>query len=207
MQKISAETRRLVGGALCLDFANSIDWASDGTERPAHTDVLTEPQHLGSWGQRVELFGADAPLPVSGRELSAARELRSAVRSVFAAIAKGSVPSADALARIERDHAKAAHAGHLVQEGGHWGLDWPLDDPRRVRFAVALDAMDMLREEERLERLRICPGNNCGWLFLDSSGRRRWCSMEVCGSRAKMRRLYQRKVGGRPGGRPPTGAA
>src|SRR5215831_439972 len=35
MQRISPETRRLLGKIACLDFANSVDWASDGTERPA----------------------------------------------------------------------------------------------------------------------------------------------------------------------------
>ena len=44
--------------------------------------------------------------------------------------------------------------------------------------------------------LRACggvPGRRCGWLFLDTSGRRRWCSMTTCGSRVKMRRLYERR--------------
>jgi predicted RNA-binding Zn ribbon-like protein len=45
----------------------------------------------------------------------------------------------------------------------------------------------------------MCPGNNCGWLFLDGSGRRQWCSMEVCGSRAKMRRRYERQRQARAG--------
>jgi predicted RNA-binding Zn ribbon-like protein len=43
--------------------------------------------------------------------------------------------------------------------------------------------------------VRQCPGRNCGWLFLDVSGRRHWCSMATCGSRAKMRRLYARQRG------------
>ena len=30
-------------------------------------------------------------------------------------------------------------------------------------------------------------------LFLDTSGRRRWCSMDTCGSRAKMRAMYARR--------------
>ena len=35
---------------------------------------------------------------------------------------------------------------------------------------------------------------DCGWLFLDTSrsGRRRWCSMQSCGNRAKARRFYAR---------------
>ena len=43
----------------------------------------------------------------------------------------------------------------------------------------------------RPERIREWPGaGGCGWLFYDTSlnGERRWCSMEVCGNRAKGRR-------------------
>lgn len=34
-------------------------------------------------------------------------------------------------------------------------------------------------------RIGACPGHDCGWLFLNTSGRRRWCQMAVCGNRAK----------------------
>jgi predicted RNA-binding Zn ribbon-like protein len=38
-------------------------------------------------------------------------------------------------------------------------------------------------------RLKCCPGQRCGWAFYDrsASSRSRWCSMQVCGARAKMR--------------------
>jgi predicted RNA-binding Zn ribbon-like protein len=72
-------------------------------------------------------------------------------------------------------------------------MDWAAADPRRIRFAVAVDAVALLADPERLGRVRGCPGPQCGWLFLDVSGRRRWCSMTTCGSRVKMRRLYQRR--------------
>lgn len=36
--------------------------------------------------------------------------------------------------------------------------------------------------------VRACPGPRCGWLFTDSSGRRRWCSMQWCGNRNKAQR-------------------
>ena len=44
------------------------------------------------------------------------------------------------------------------------------------------------------ERLRMCEGPNCSWLFIDRSkaGRRRWCDMAVCGNAAKSRRFYAR---------------
>jgi predicted RNA-binding Zn ribbon-like protein len=38
-------------------------------------------------------------------------------------------------------------------------------------------------------RLKSCPGHLCGWAFYDRSAaaRSRWCSMQLCGARAKMR--------------------
>jgi predicted RNA-binding Zn ribbon-like protein len=47
-------------------------------------------------------------------------------------------------------------------------------------------------------RLKACPGDRCGWAFYDrsSGGRSRWCSMQVCGARSKMR-VYRSRQGGR----------
>jgi predicted RNA-binding Zn ribbon-like protein len=44
------------------------------------------------------------------------------------------------------------------------------------------------------DRLRLCEGPNCSWVFIDSSkaGRRRWCDMAVCGNTAKSKRFYAR---------------
>src|SRR5262249_17353576 len=44
------------------------------------------------------------------------------------------------------------------------------------------------------DRLRICHGPNCSWLFIDGSkaSLRRWCDMRVCGNDAKSRRFHAR---------------
>ena len=46
----------------------------------------------------------------------------------------------------------------------------------------------------RLDRVRRCANPECGWLFLDDSrvGKRRWCSMQSCGNRAKAKRHYHK---------------
>lgn len=51
-------------------------------------------------------------------------------------------------------------------------------------------AATQLATSSGLERVRSCPGQDCGWLFLDTSkaGRRRWCSMAICGNRMKTKR-------------------
>jgi SARP family transcriptional regulator, regulator of embCAB operon len=48
--------------------------------------------------------------------------------------------------------------------------------------AVARAAGELLADARRLT-LRRCPSRDCGWLFLDEHGRRRWCSLATCGAR------------------------
>lgn len=182
------ETVKLLGGLPCLDFANSVDWSAEG--ELVKDEVLNTADDLGRWGVRLRL-GDSAP---DDSELRRALDLRAALHPTFAAIAHGREPDEAHLDRIARHHAQAAAAARIAEgEDGAWRLDWPPGEPRTVRFAVVVDAVALLADRERLERVRHCPGHNCGWLFLDVSGRRRWCSMETCGSRAKMRRLYERQ--------------
>ena len=44
-------------------------------------------------------------------------------------------------------------------------------------------------------RLKACPGDRCGWAFYDRSvnSSATWCSMRICGGRAKARAYYQRQ--------------
>jgi predicted RNA-binding Zn ribbon-like protein len=189
--KEDPDTIKLCGGALCLDFANSVDW--DDRARAIKDEALFDADALARWGRRLGLY--DAVPQLSAAELREARGLREAIYRVFAAIARGDGPQPGALRRLERDHAAAAKAGRLTpepDEHGVWRLEWP-DHRRRVRYAAAVDAVTLLGDPERLPRVHRCPGRDCGWLFLDTSGRRRWCSMDTCGSRAKMRTLYERR--------------
>jgi predicted RNA-binding Zn ribbon-like protein len=188
------ETTKLLGGALCLDFANTVDWTEDGSSLP-DTDCLLDEDSLERWGARLGVAGR----PGGDEELEMARGLRSALHAIFSALARWEEPDTFALARVRFAYAQAVAAGSLVRREGGFGLDWREDEPRRVRFAVAGDAVDLLGDPTLLARLRRCPGRDCGWLFLDMSGRRRWCSMATCGSREKMRRMYERKKARRSG--------
>jgi predicted RNA-binding Zn ribbon-like protein len=180
---------RLVGGRLSLDFANTVDWSEDAEPvAPEVTDALTTPDQLARWGERMGLLpgGGD----VDAAELARARELRDAVYRAFAAIAEGGAPAGRDLEAVRRSHAEGVELGKVGETDGAWLLTWPASDPRRIRWAVAADAVGLLADPARVRR---CPGHRCGWLFFDTTGRRRWCSMEMCGARAKMRRLYARQ--------------
>jgi predicted RNA-binding Zn ribbon-like protein len=172
-----------------LDFANSVDWTEDETALPA-TDALLDPNSLERWGERMGVAGR----PGGALELQQARDLRRALHAIFSALARGGDPDPFSLARLRFAYAQAVAAGVITpRESGGFGLDWGREEARRVRFAVAADAVALLADAARLGRLHRCPGRDCGWVFLDTSGRRRWCSMATCGSREKMRRMYQRK--------------
>jgi predicted RNA-binding Zn ribbon-like protein len=189
VSQITPETIKLRGGTLALDFANTVDWTEEEAEVTA-TDALLEPDSLDRWGVRLGIAGR----PGGPRELELARGLRKALHLIFSALALDEHPEELSLERLRFAYAQAVAAGTLgrVEEGG-FGLTWSADEPRRVRFAVAADAVALLGDPARTARLRRCPGRDCGWVFLDTSGRRRWCSMATCGSREKMRRMYARR--------------
>src|SRR5215211_3915103 len=190
-RKHEPETVHLWGGALCLDFANSVDWSGDD-EPLVGSDVLTDADDVRRWAHRLGIDGAPAPA-IDDAELDAIHALRLAVHRSFAAHARGGKPQPCDLERVRTDYAQAVGAGRLAERGGALRFEWPPGDPRRLRFAIATDAVALLGAPQLLRRVKRCPGRGCGWLFLDRSGRRRWCSMQTCGSRTKMRRLYQRR--------------
>jgi predicted RNA-binding Zn ribbon-like protein len=191
MKRDTPETIELWGGTLCLDFANSVDRSE--RDEPIKDDVLTEPGLLVRWGRRTGVLVPTGGPEIGDRELGFALALREAVYGTFAAIARDETPDGAGLALIASTHAEGVAHAELAPAGDAWGLDWPAGDPRRVRYTVSADAIALLADAERLARVSRCPGRNCGWLFVNASGRRRWCSMSACGSREKMRRAYRRR--------------
>ncbi len=64
----------------------------------------------------------------------------------------------------------------------------------RLRGLVARSAAELLMDGEP-GRYRKCANPTCGLWFYDDSkaGRRRWCSMQLCGGRAKWRAFARRR--------------
>jgi predicted RNA-binding Zn ribbon-like protein len=73
--------------------------------------------------------------------------------------------------------------------------DGPLTAPYSSRVIVdrcALAAHRLL-EDYGPDAVSLCASDACGWVFLDPAHRRRWCTMSVCGNRAKARRFAERQ--------------
>ena len=83
---------------------------------------------------------------------------------------------------------------HQIPKVDSDGLRWTVRTPPHTRLAVELVLAWAATEEQLPGRLRPCANDECRLFLLDRSraNRARWCSMAVCGNRAKARRHYQR---------------
>ena len=198
-----AGTLTLLGGWLCLDFANTADWhASDQPVEylTSYAELVAWSRHAGilaeEQGERLLKAAARCPADAAA-VLQKALSLREAIYRIFSAISSGSRPPAADLAAFNAELGRSLACSRiaLTAEGFAWDWNGGEDTLDRMLWPVVRDAAELLTSEE-LDRVGQCADDRCGWLFLDSSRNRsrRWCSMEDCGNRAKARRHYRRTV-------------
>ena len=194
------ETLRLVGGDPSLDFVNTVTRRL--TAEPI--DCLADFGALMAWSthagvvdrsERDALVVAGANEPAATAVHRRALVLREALYEIFTAHADDQPLATASLAVLNREIARAARAWRLASDRQSVSWLWPRDDPGLPLARLAVAAAELLTDK-RAPRLRRCSGSDhgCAWLFLDTSraGNRRWCSMEACGNRAKVRAHYRR---------------
>jgi predicted RNA-binding Zn ribbon-like protein len=188
---------RFVGGDPSLDFVNTADWTPRGLER----DRFTAYERLLEWAR-----GAGLLVPGESRRmaqtavkhprraaatLDASRDTRDALRAVYASVVEGRA-NANALERLNvLLTGVATHLRLLQDPGGQVSRGWVGlgESPESLLWPVVWSAGNLLSSNE-VERLRMCAGSDCGWMYVDRSrnGLRRWCEMSVCGTAEKNRR-------------------
>jgi len=191
---------KLLGGRLCLDFVDTVNWDSPRRARErfySFADLVDWAQFMEqvSDSQAERLRGAAARRPAEAKTIyRQAIDLRATLHRIFGAVAAGQPPDSDDLAGLNA--ALAAAMPHLRLRPGADHFEWGWSDELlldRVLWPVVRSAAELLTSKE-LDRVGQCAGESCGWLFLDTSRNRsrRWCEMEHCGNRAKARRHYRR---------------
>jgi predicted RNA-binding Zn ribbon-like protein len=153
-------------------------------------DLLGTRQAAARWLAMAGLLPADVTL--TDPELAALVELREAIRGALAAHTAAHDDQAAAsrltvaLAR-SRLHLTADAAGGLrLASADH--------DPFTRAIGGIASALAQASSVGTWQRLKSCPGHLCGWAFYDRSpaGQSRWCSMQLCGARAKMQAYRDR---------------
>jgi len=187
---------KLVGGALCLDFVNTVEWRG----APERAERLTNYAELLAWAEaagaidrrtRIRLDGAAKARPqAAAAQLAAAIELRETFAGLLAPD-----PRLLLLDRLNAWLARAPERTRIAASAQSyvWAASRERDDLAAPLWPVVWSAADLLTSGQA-QRVRSCSDRRCAWLFLDISRtrRRRWCSMEGCGNRAKARRHYRR---------------
>jgi predicted RNA-binding Zn ribbon-like protein len=194
--------RDFVGGDSALDFLNTVT-GRDQSPR----DWLDSYARLIEWAALAKLFPQDVLWRLTKeakrepaaamRALTGAKTFREQSFALLANIISGRSPSKDALRLLREQWLAGVSSFELRFEGSRVVKDFSgevdLDSiTRMIGYRIVENVLT-----SPIERLRMCQGPNCSWLFIDTSkgGRRRWCDMAVCGNAAKSRRFYARTGG------------
>jgi predicted RNA-binding Zn ribbon-like protein len=197
----SADETNLVGRWLCLDFTNTLSWR--GRKHPKeHLNSYTD---LISWCRRVRVLTNDKAnqlIKTANRYPSEAEgvfnravKLREAIHNIFSAVTNHSASKSADLETLNMELSMAMAEMQMTQVKGCYALTLSLDKSLDcMLWPIARSVADLLTSD-KLDRVRKCAAEECGWLFLDKSRNRsrRWCDMKDCGNRAKARRHYDRK--------------
>ncbi|HET8681736.1 MAG TPA: CGNR zinc finger domain-containing protein [Micromonosporaceae bacterium] len=129
-----------------------------------------------------------------------ALDLRAGLRAC-ALVNNGGRADPEALARGARAAAHLPLVG-VVDPVAAMPLAPAATTPVRAALSTIVAGYALAVASGDWRRVRRCPADDCAWVFWDSSARagRRWCTMRVCGNRAKARAFAQRRAQGRAGG-------
>ena len=176
--------------ALLYEFTNSLDVRSYVEQGISHTatDELATAAQLQAWMQARGLLEARAR--IGAKDHQRVLDLRAALRSFL---------------QLEPEQrADATLAAALTHCSVHFPLVLNVASDAQVRLLPApsssqigrvLAQLNTLAETGRLDRLKMCASEECGWVFFDRSkpSNRRWCSSTLCGNRDKTR-SYRRRL-------------
>jgi predicted RNA-binding Zn ribbon-like protein len=179
-----------VAGRMSLDFCNTLS----RTREDADWDRALTPSDFLDWAQRGDINLERAP---STQALARLLKLRGALADIFDALTDERAPAARDLAILNAELADARAAERLMPTDRGFTLkDGAPSAVDRFRHTISCEAADLLIGD--LRRVKRCPDHECLWLFYDGSKNlsRRWCAMDDCGTKDKVRRFREREAEG-----------
>lgn len=195
----TAKRFQFIGGNLALDYCNTVGGKRGAVER----EYLDSPLQYVGWCEQAGVLSrgqAERALTRAKREpgkanavIDRAVALREALFRIFDPGRPASHREAD-ITLLNAELARALCRMRLTPSSENPAFTWQwvigsdaLDEPLGP---IAHAAATLLTDAHALSHVRICQGDTCGWLFLDSSRNhsRCWCDMRDCGNRAKIRR-------------------
>lgn len=175
-----------VGGHPALDFCNT--FAGWGHDPPLpRSEWLGSYATLAVWAGYMDLVDertTEALVQQAQRRPAAAEAVLAEARALrghlYAHLTNADDHAAFRAVAAYAEAAARASVFDVDDDGlGRWRLGHGAGLLTPVH-ATARAAADLLADPRRLT-VRRCPSPTCGWLFIDRSGQRRWCSTATCG--------------------------
>lgn len=192
--------RDIVGGNSTLDLVNTVsgwnrdpeDWVPDIASFLvwAHMCHLLDTREKNEAARR-----ADAAPVAADRVLASLKELRFALWALIDSLEHRKPAKPGDLSVINEWARRLTLSGQVIVNSNK--LDFAFNRDISVlelpALRVTAAALSLLKNPPAV-RIKTCPGQNCGWKFLDQSKNksRRWCDMSVCGNVAKARKYRAR---------------
>ena len=191
-----------IGGALCLDFTNTASWEADRQT----TEHLNDFPDLLRWCTEGALVCQDSAAtlveePENWAEAAAilakAKDLRATLYRIFVALSRRKFPVSGDLQLLNEALAQTPLRLELRREKDQFLSERKAGGTKFAKLLgpVVWSAAELLTSG-KINQVKCCASETCGWLFLDKTKNhsRRWCDMADCGSHAKAKRYYRKKL-------------
>ena len=179
-----------VAGKLCLDFCNTLSRGPGEGPR----DRIDSAAAFSAWAKRLGRENVPPPGPETLADL---RRFRAALLGIIDATVQNTVRDHANIQVLEAEIAVFRRSERLipVDNRGFALVDSTVNPVEKLRHDIARNAAEILLGDE-ISRIKRCPNDTCRWVFFDASRNlsRRWCAMDDCGARDKVRRYRKRKA-------------
>ena len=191
----------IVGGNSALNLVNTVSgWGYDPE------DWVPDIESFLAWARLSGLLDkgekkqaarlAEGSLAAAERVLASLKELRFALWSLMTSLQQRKPAKPGDLSVINEWIRRLALAEQVVVERNkiEVAIKRDISVLELVGLRVTAAALALLKNPPA-GRIKTCPGENCGWKFVDRSKNRsrRWCDMAVCGNLVKAREYRARK--------------
>jgi predicted RNA-binding Zn ribbon-like protein len=192
-----------IGGALCLDFTNTASWEADRQT----TEHLNDFSDLVRWCTEAALVRQDSAAALvrepeenaadAAAILAQAKDLRGTLYRIFIALSRGKFPPSGDLQLLNEALAQTPLRLEVRREKDQFLSERKAVETKFAKLLgpVVWSAAEVLTSG-KIDQVKCCASETCGWLFLDNTKNhsRRWCDMADCGSQAKAKRYYRKKL-------------
>jgi predicted RNA-binding Zn ribbon-like protein len=205
----AAKNWKFIGGVLCLDFVNSVGGREEHEEKPYPENIIVKDklEDFGdfiNWGKDIGILNeAGRKYFLNAYEkkeqekiFKKAIELRESLFKIIYDVINNKEPDEKMIQILDREYSAANANRKFVYKDNK--IEWQFsNDPLKPDYLIWLIAESAVKllSSDLLPRVKICSGDDCGWLFLDTSRNksRQWCDMKDCGNVAKVRRFRERQ--------------